>query len=208
MVSYVEDAFRTYGEDAVLKILGCTVNGARSGTAFGCSSGTAEAHIAGSSFENCPRKGIHASNNTTIRNTAADFKYSPAVNIGAWCIGSSQNVDASVTLLPSATDDSITKQFYSFSKLPEANQWPFVAAQIAGTGHEVELKAGADDLGKPDAPILMGKSKWTSDMGAKDITLVNRTDQPVILRSNSRNCTVTSKGPVDDRGSNNDVQSL
>jgi hypothetical protein len=184
------------------------VNGTRSGTAFGCSSGTVEAHIAGSTFENCTRKGIDPSNNTTIRNTAVDFKYNPGLNISAWCIGSSQNVDAEVTLLPSATDDTITKQFYSFSKLPKANEWPFVAAQIAGTGHEVELKQAAEDLGKPDAPILVGKSKWTDDTDAEDIDLVNRTDQPVILRSNSRNCTVSSRGPVDDRGSNNDVQSL
>jgi hypothetical protein len=71
----------------------------------------------------------------------------------------------------------------------------------------VVLKQDADDLGKPDAPIVVGYQKFAQEP-ARDITLTNRTDQPVILRESAENCTVTSRSPVEDRGSNNDVQPL
>jgi hypothetical protein len=71
----------------------------------------------------------------------------------------------------------------------------------------VVLKQDADDLGKPDAPVVVGYQKFAQEP-ARDITLTNRTDQPVILRESAQNCTVKSRSPVDDRGSNNDVQSL
>jgi hypothetical protein len=202
MISYQEDAFRSYGDLAVGKILGCTVNGTRTGTALT----GGEVYIAGLTTKNTPRRGITGGSNFTIRNSSADFKYSPGLLIGSWN-KHIQNVDAEVTLLPSQTDESITKQFYSYSKLPAANPWPFVAAGIAGEGHDVVLKPGAEDLGKPEAPVVVGTNKFAED-SAQNVTLVNRTNQPVILRSDAENCTVESRSPVDDRGSNNDVQRL
>jgi hypothetical protein len=207
MISYNEDAFRTYGDHAVSKILNCSVNGTRSGVALAGSSGQTDLFLANNTFTDIPRKNIAVPSNTTILATEADFKYSPAISLGCWC-NSVRDVEATLTLLPSETPESITKQFYSFEKLPAANPWPFIAAGITGEGHQVELKAASDDLGKPDAPIVVGHYKWAADVPARNVTLTNRTAQPVILRSDAENCTIKSKGPVEDNGSNNDVQSI
>jgi hypothetical protein len=166
-----------------------------------------EVHIAGSQFRNNSRRNLNAPSGTTIRNCEVGFRYGPGLLLGAWC-NPIENVDAEVTLLPSETPESVSKQNYSYQELPNANPWPFVAAGIAGEGHTVELRPGAENLGKPEAPIIVGHYKWADDVPARDVTLTNRTDQPVILRESAENCTVESKGPVEDRGSNNTVQSL
>jgi hypothetical protein len=205
MISLVEGGMRTYGDTAVAKILNTTYEATR-GIGLACTSGRTEVYIAGSRFRNNSRRNLNAAPNTTIRNCEAGFRYGPGLLLGAWC-NHIRNVDAEVTLLPSETPASVRKQVYSVKGGDAPNPWPFVAAGISGTGHDVVLKQEAEDLGKPDAPIVVGFQKFAQEP-ARDITLTNRTDQPVILRESAENCTVKSRTPVEDRGSNNDVQPI
>ena len=207
MISCQEGCFRTYGNNAVLKILGCRISGTRSGTGLAGTGNHTRIYIAGSGFRHFEHKGITPAPNTTIRTCAAGFRYSPAVMIGRYGHTSIKNVDAEVTLLPSETPDSVKQQMYSYQELPNANPWPFVAASISGKGHRVVLKQDAEDLGKPNAPIVVGFQKFAEEP-ARDITLINYTDQPVILRESAKNCIVKSKAPVEDRGKNNEVSRL
>lgn len=206
MFSYHEDAFRTYGNNAVAKILNCAVNGTRSGMALAGTPDHTQVYITGCRFRNITRRAIQGPSNTTIRNCEAGFRYGPALLLGAWG-DHIENADAKVTLLPSETPESVTKQQYSYEVIPHANPWPWVAAGISGEGHRVVLKQDAEDLGKPEAPIVVGFQKFAQEP-ARDITLINRTDQPVILRDSAKNCVVVSNGNVKDRGQNNTVKQL
>jgi hypothetical protein len=207
MISYHEGAFRTYGDFAQAKLLNVEVSGTRPGTGFGAAPEGDGVHIAGSTFRDCTRRGVEAPPESTIVNCAADFKYGPALRIGHWG-GPQYDIDAEVTLLPSETDDDVKRQAYAASETTDGYPWPWIAAGVTGTNNRAEIKAAADDLGKPEAPIVVGQYKLADGMPAKNCTVVNRTAQPVVLRESSQNCTVKSKGPVRDRGSNNDVQSL
>jgi hypothetical protein len=206
MISLAEGGMRTYGDNAVAKILNHTTEGTRSGTGLACTGNQTEIHIAGSTFRNNSTVNLGAPPNTTIHNCEVGFRYGPGLLLGSWC-NHIHDVNAEVTLLPSETPDSVTKQKLSRDGTKYANPWPFVAAGISGEGHNVVLEQEADDLGKPDAPIVVGFQKIAQEP-ARDITLTNRTEQPVLLRESAQNCTVKSRSPVEDRGSNNDVQSI
>jgi hypothetical protein len=88
-----------------------------------------------------------------------------------------------------------------------SNPWSFVAAGVSGEGHEVVLKQEAENLRKPEAPIGVGVQKF-AEKPPRDITLINRTVQPVILHDSAKNSTVKSKTPVEDRGKNNVISRL
>ncbi len=87
------------------------------------------------------------------------------------------------------------------------------AAIIIGNNHKITLRKGEGLKAEKGLSIDIGGDNKTIGLLAKDenypasnITLINETEFPVVLDDNSTNITVTSKGKVTDKGTNNVVK--
>jgi hypothetical protein len=143
---------------------------------------------------------MQLANDVTVRNCRADFKYGPAAHVTNQT--GSDGVDTELTLLPSPTSDALTEHIFRRGGQAKA------AALIKGHDLDIVLKAEAEDLGTGDEyiPIVVGIDP--DDQETTQIRLENRTPVPVLVTEGAKDCMIKSVGPVEDNGSNNEIQSL
>jgi hypothetical protein len=211
MVSLQEGGLRTYHNlQEEHKLLTTTISKSDGGT--GLVNGSAPVFMSNCRFIKNGTKDISISSGSTVRNGQADVRYSPALQLGGKHApdGDPENIEIDLELLPSPTE-GIQQQYAHFHPTAGA-KLKFQGALIAGDGHDITLRKAEDDLQLSEPrPIVIGShwfSKGGPDLsvgGATDVTLENRTGQPTILRETAENCTVTTSGPVEDRGENNTI---
>jgi hypothetical protein len=205
MISLQEGGMRTYQyiqEES--KLLNVTIQKADGGT------GLANSKV-GWFFSHCSIKNNAGVNFTPPRksravNCTVDVRYAPALALGGKHAtdGDPTDVEVDLEILPSPTT-GIEQQYHHFNGIASRK---FQGSFIAGSGHDITLRQTAEDLQlSAPRPLLLG-SWGLSAGGAENVTLENRTDLSVILQESASNCTVRTDTAVEDRGSNNTVQSL
>jgi hypothetical protein len=209
MISMHEGCFRTYFDRASVKVLGCTIDGPDGGFGLGGSADFADVYAANTTWKNCTGITMGLADESRIRNCRADVRYAPALVLGHWRSHDVSNVEVDLTIVPSPTPDVIEYQSAgNHFNSNKADNPPFATAYISGSGHDVVLRKGAEDL-QLDAPhhIVIGRN-WHASRDARDITLENHTGQPILLKASAQNCDITTNGPVTDRGSGNEITRL
>lgn len=95
-----------------------------------------------------------------------------------------------------------------------------VLAAVTGRSHEIAIKVADDYRPNERRPILVGRAtgteftgRWTEENSsqqtlrkrhrAKKVQLLNLTPHPVRLTEYASKCSVKSRGPVQDQGTNN-----
>ncbi|GAA3621547.1 leucine-rich repeat domain-containing protein [Flavivirga jejuensis] len=162
-------------------ILNCTIKNARAGVTLTHASGTK--YVEGCSAIGCERG--YATGAGDIVNCSADAQYGAVFGVD---YATDKNINAEITILP------YVGQEVNGNKL---------VASIKGSGHNLTFKG---DISNPDQSlkIIFGDSEDVEDT-ASNSTIINITDYPVILESNSSWIIGGSQGSVTDYGSNNSV---
>jgi hypothetical protein len=116
----------------------------------------------------------------------SDIRYGPAIN--TW--PGRRDIRFDVEVLPSPTDERVTRHRVGNPVFGEYDLNPKLAAVIQGTGHQVKLHASEDlQLREDDPHYVVVKD-------ASDVFIENETSLPVALLSQSENVRVVTSGPV------------
>lgn len=132
--------------------------------------------------------GYALANDSVVSNSRGDAAYGPLYH-STYDTRRGAEIEITLTNNPSTGDHPI--------------------AYVAGSGHNITINA---DDSVPDLlrEIRVGDTgaRWADDptyQDASDISIINKSVHPVILKSTSSNITVTSEGPVTNNGEGNTV---
>ncbi len=179
MKSLAEDGFRTYSQAENLTFINCTARYMRGGFELRTQGGV---HVENSAAIGCER-GFWVSSDAQVINSRGDARYGPLLFLEG------DNATVELELLPE-----------------ETNMTVHGLATIHGSGHNVVIRPAGDENRTLPVPILVaysqpGAGEAMSPYGrrpARNLTLINETTMPVIIAAQAENCTIITRGPVEE----------
>lgn len=184
MKSLNECGFRTYGSGGPEKrktgkvtLVNCTAKNVRVGFALSANEKTDPVDLKNCTAIGCER-GFYLTK-TVAKACRGDAQYGPLL----YLTGEEESA-IELELLPETSEMTV-----------------HAVATLSGEGHEITL-TGSRDL---KHPIMLGYnppgggeiSAPISSAAAEKVTLINLTDMPVVVSSEARRCTLTTKGTVE-----------
>ncbi len=175
MKSMCEDGFRTYNQNKNISFKNCTAKNTRAGFELRTNGGT--------KLENCTTIGTERAywvgNDAVIKNSRGDANYGPLLFLEG------SNVGVELEVLPNESDRIV-----------------HALATIQGSNNKVTLSAKKQRT--QDLPILVGYTHPEhgesmspySQAPAVNLTLINKTNMPVIIGKQVVNEDITSSGKV------------
>jgi parallel beta-helix repeat protein len=175
MKSLCEDGFRTYNQNKNISFKNCTAKNTRAGFELRTNGGT--------KLENCTTIGTERAywvgNDAVIKNSRGDANYGPLLFLEG------SNVSVELEVLPNESDRIV-----------------HALATIQGSNNKVTLSAKKQRT--QDLPILVGYTHPEhgesmspySQAPAVNLTLINKTNMPVIIGKQVVNEDITSSGKV------------
>jgi len=179
MKSLCEDGFRTYGQNENITFINCTAKYTRGGFELRTNGGVR--------LENCTTIGTERAywvgNDAVIKNCKGDANYGPLLFLEG------SNVEVELEVMPTESDRIV-----------------HALATIQGKNNKVILRPYNGEDRKQPLPILVGYThpehgEAMSPYGEApcvDLNLTNETQMPVILGAKAENCTVESKGKIEE----------
>ncbi|WP_430933835.1 SGNH/GDSL hydrolase family protein [Saccharicrinis sp. 156] len=190
MKALSEDGIRTYPKGGLherrtqgVTVINCTVKNMRSG--FDLSANLPPTKVVGSTVIGCQEKGFSIGTNGVIENCKGDAMYGPLITFITKDI---KNCKVDLELVDTVSQFQVHR-----------------LAEINGSGHQISIRNHKGRIRKVKVPIVFGESFWAdvhqyrkpgsplgTYAGANNITLVNKTEMPVIFNELTSNCKVVS----------------
>lgn len=177
MKSLAEDGFRTYGQVQNLTFTNCTAKNMRGGFELRTREGV---RVEDCTVIGCER-GFWMSGGSVLTASRGDAQYGPLLFVEG------DNVSVDVELLPAESEMNV-----------------HALATIHGSGHRLTIKPSAQGGRNRAAPILIGHGPPAAGEGmapiperpARNVILKNETTMPVELGNRVSNSQITTRGPV------------
>ena len=195
MISLSEDGIRAYPDDPEtgrrtqhIRVENCRVTRMRRGICLAFAAGRNV--VTGCDVTESERVAYHVRSATAIRASRGDALYAQILDVSS---AGAKDSDIELTVLDS-------RQFYGHN----------VLATINGSGHRVVLTEAAPGAVPATLTIHLARARGADAAAAADsratkINLINRTPAPVHLPAAATASTITSNGPVTDRGTGNAI---